>query len=156
MIDILRYADDYNLEEILYALAKNEELKYELDLLKKETSKKDIIINNFEEILLSIFEEQGELNKNANYIKYKQIKKTDKEFNPGYNYYLENQDLKKIIKRQDSEITFLKDEVYDLYDFIEKHKDVINEPTSSVLEFTRKYNNIIRPQVTIDDDDMPF
>ena len=156
MIDILRYADDYNLEEILYALAKNEELKYELDLLKKETSKKDIIINNFEEILLSIFEEQGELNKNANYIKYKQIKKADKEFNPGYNYYLENQDLKKIIKRQDSEITFLKDEVYDLYDFIEKHKDVINEPTSSVLEFTRKYNNIIRPQVTIDDDDMPL
>ena len=68
MIDILRYADDYNLEEILYALAKNEELKYELDLLKKETSKKDIIINNFEEILLSIFEEQGELNKNGKII----------------------------------------------------------------------------------------
>lgn len=156
MIDILRYADDYNLEEILYALAKNEELKYELDLLKKETSKKDIIINNFEEILLNIFENQAELNKNANYIKYKEIKKADKEFDAGYNYYLENQDLKERIKRKDKEIEFLKDEIYELYDFIERHKDVINQPTSSALEFTRKYNYFIRHQVIIDDEEIPF
>lgn len=156
MIDILRYADDYNLEEILYALARNEELKYELDLLKKETSKKDIIINNFEEILLNIFENQAELNKNANYIKYKEIKKADKEFDAGYNYYLENQDLKERIKRKDKEIEFLKDEIYELYDFIERHKDVINQPTSSALEFTRKYNYFIRHQVIIDDEEIPF